>query len=142
MNIELIRVDDAFHFEATGSSDKTVHIDAAEAVGGKNNGVRPMELLLMGVASCSAIDVILILKKQKQEITDFRISVSGEREKEENTERKPFRSIELHFKLTGNNLDAGKAEKAIALSMEKYCSATAQFEGSAEITHKLTIEQA
>lgn len=142
MNIELVRVDDAFHFEAGGSSDKTVHIDAAEAVGGKNNGVRPMELLLMGVAGCSAIDVISILKKQKQEITDFRISVSGERIKEGNTERKPFSTIELHFKLTGRNLDAQKAEKAIILSMEKYCSATAQFESSAKISHQLTIKEA
>jgi len=142
MNIELIRVDDAFHFEAGGSSDKTVHIDAAEAVGGKNNGVRPMELLLMGVAGCSAIDVISILKKQKQDITDFRISVSGERIKEDNTERKPFSSIELHFKLTGRNLDAQKAEKAIILSMEKYCSATAQFESSAKISYQLTIKEA
>ncbi len=142
MNIELIRVDDAFHLEAQGSSDKVVHIDAAEAVGGKNNGARPMELLLMGIAGCSAIDVISILKKQKQDITDFRISVSGERIKEQNTERKPFSTIEIHFKLTGHHLDEKKAEKAILLSMEKYCSATAQFENSAKITHQLTIQEA
>lgn len=142
MNVELIRVDDAFHLEAKGSSEQIVHIDAAEAVGGHNQGARPMELLLMGIAGCSAIDVISILKKQKQTITDFRISVSGERIKEENTERKPFSSIEIHFKITGTNIDANKAEKAILLSMEKYCSATAQFENSAEISHKLTILEA
>jgi putative redox protein len=142
MNVELIRVDDAFHFEAKGSSESIVHIDAAEAVGGSNSGVRPMELLLMGVAGCSAIDVISILKKQKQEITDFKISVGGERIKEENTERKPFSTIEVHFQITGINLDASKAEKAIKLSMEKYCSATAQFEGSTTITHKLTVLEA
>ena len=142
MNVELIRVDDAFHFEAKGTSESIVHIDAAEAVGGSNSGSRPMELLLMGVAGCSAIDVISILKKQKQEITDFRISVGGERVKEENTERKPFNTIEIHFQITGVNLDASKAEKAIKLSMEKYCSATAQFENSASITHKLTVLEA
>jgi putative redox protein len=142
MNIELVRVDDGFHFEARGSSsDVTVHLDAAEGIGGANAGVRPMELLLMGLAGCSAIDVVLILKKQRQDIQDFRISVEGERVEEEGTKRKPFRKIHLHFKLKGTNLNAEKVNKAIALSMEKYCSATAQMEALAEITFEATVTE-
>lgn len=142
MKVELVRVDDGFHFEGRGSSSEVVvHTDAAENIGGANAGVRPMELLLMGLASCSAIDVVLILKKQKQEISDFRISVEGERIEEEGTHRKPFRKIHLHFQLTGSSLDAGKVNKAIALSMEKYCSATAQMEALAEITFEATVTE-
>lgn len=143
MKVELVRLDDSFHFEGTGSSSKiTVHTDAAEDIGGQNAGVRPMELLLMGLASCSAIDVALILKKQRQDIKDFRISVEGERVQEEDTKRKPFRKIHLHFSLSGTGLDADKVSKAIALSMEKYCSATAQMEALAEITYEATVTEA
>lgn len=142
MKVELVRIDDAFHFEASGSSSKvTVHTDAAEDIGGQNAGVRPMELLLMGLASCSAIDVALILKKQRQDIQDFRISVEGERIQEDDTKRKPFRSIHLHFQLSGTNLDSEKVNKAIALSMEKYCSATAQLEALATVTFEATVKQ-
>lgn len=141
MKVELVRVDDDFHFEGSGSSEVKVHIDGAEAIGGHNAGARPMELLLMGLAGCSAIDIVLIMKKQRQEITDFRIVVEGEREKEEDTKRKPFRNINLHFILKGNNLDATKVDRAIQLSMEKYCSATAQFDSSATITHTVTVEE-
>ena len=100
-----------------------------------------MELLLMGVGSCSAIDVVLILKKQRQEVTDFRITVEGDRVKEENTERSPFRSVTIHYFFKGNNLDRAKIERAVKLSMEKYCSATAQFEPLAQIGHTITIEE-
>ncbi len=139
MKVELVRVDDGFHFEATGSSDVKVHTDASPAIGGQNAGVRPMELLLMGLGSCSAIDVVLVLKKQRQEILDFRISVEGERVKEDGTERSPFRTVHIHYFFKGN-LDRAKVERAVKLSMEKYCSATAQFEALAEITHEITIE--
>ena len=141
MKIELVRVDDAFHFAGSGSSDVTVHVDGSTEIGGHNAGVRPMELLLMGLASCSAIDIILILKKQRQEVTDFRIVAEGEREKEESTQRKPYRRINLHFILKGQDLDTDKVGRAIQLSMEKYCSATAQFEGTAEITHSVEVVQ-
>lgn len=139
MQVELVRVDDAFHFQASGSSEASVSIDASEAVGGHNAGVRPMELLLMGLGGCTAIDVILVLKKQRLQIEDFRVSVSGEREKIEGTEMSPFRKINLHYQIKGN-VPQEKAERAIQLSMEKYCSATAQLSPTAEITHTLTIE--
>jgi putative redox protein len=141
MKVELVRLDEEFHFEGSGSSDAKIHIDASQEVGGQNAGVRPMELLLMGLASCSAIDIVLIMKKQRQEITDFRIVAEGDREKEEGTQRSPYRTINLHFTLKGKNLDADKVDRAVQLSMEKYCSATAQFEGTATITHSVSIEE-
>ncbi len=139
MNVELKRVDDAFHFEAVGSSGIVVHTDAAPNIGGHNAGARPMELLLMGLASCSAIDMTLILKKQRQIVEDFRISVNGERVKEDGTERTPFKAIHIHYFLKGQ-IDAQKAARAAHLSMEKYCSATAQMEALATITYEVTIE--
>ncbi len=138
MKVELVRIDDAFHFEASGASGIKNHIDANVDIGGHNMGARPMELLLMGLGGCTAIDVILILKKQRQVIEDLRISVDGEREKIEGTEMTPFRKINVHFAFKGD-LDLVKVERAIKLSMEKYCSATAQLSPSAEITHSLSI---
>jgi putative redox protein len=139
MQVELVRLDDAFHFEASGMSGVPVQIDAAENIGGHNAGARPMELLLMGLGGCTAIDVLLIMKKQRQIVEDLKISVSGEREKIEGTEMSPFRTINVHFKFKGAAISEDKAKKAIEMSMEKYCSATAQLSASAEITHTFEI---
>lgn len=138
MKVQLTRVDDAFHLTGKGSSDSLVHIDASEKVGGHNAGSRPMELLLMGLGGCASIDVVIILQKQKQIIEDFNVIISGEREKIEGTQMSPFRSINVHFEVKGQ-IDAKKMKKAITMSMEKYCSATAQFQNSAEITHSFEI---
>jgi putative redox protein len=138
MEVVLNRLDQDFHFEAKGSSPIPVHIDAAEGIGGHNAGARPMELLLMGLGGCTAIDVILILKKQSQVIDDFQIRVQGDREKIEGTEKTPFRQINIQFELQGD-IDGNKALKAIQMSMDKYCSATAQLEPSASITHTLLL---
>ena len=81
MKVELVRVDDDFHFEASGTSEVKNHMDASEDIGGHNLGARPMEMLLMGLGGCTAIDVILVLKKQRQVIEDFRISVEGDRKR-------------------------------------------------------------
>lgn len=138
MEVVLNRLDQDFHFEAKGSSPIPVHIDAAEGIGGHNEGARPMELLLMGLGGCTAIDVILILKKQRQIVEDFQIRVSGDREKIEGTEKTPFRQINIQFELKGQ-IDGSKALKAIQMSMDKYCSATAQLEPSSTITHTLVL---
>lgn len=138
MEVILNRIDQDFHFEAKGSSPIPVQIDAAEGIGGHNAGARPMELLLMGLGGCTAIDVILILKKQRQVVDDFQIRVQGDREKIEGTEKTPFNSINIQFELQGT-IDGNKALKAIQLSMDKYCSATAQLEPSATITHTLVL---
>ena len=138
MEVVLNRLDQDFHFEAKGSSPIPVHIDAAEGIGGHNAGARPMELLLMGLGGCTAFDVILILKKQRQIVEDFQIRVSGDREKIEGTEKTPFRQINIQFELKGQ-IDGAKALKAIQMSMDKYCSATAQLEPSSTITHTLVL---
>lgn len=138
MLVELVRVDDAFHFEAAGLSGVTQHIDAAADIGGNNAGARPMEMLLMGLAGCSAIDVILILQKQKQIIEDFRMTVSGLRQK--GATPAPFQKIHVAYKLKGS-LDEGRVKRAIDLSMDKYCSATAQFRPTTEITYSFEINQ-
>jgi putative redox protein len=138
MKVELSRVDDAFHFEAIGASNVVVNIDAGENIGGHNLGARPMELLLMGLGGCTSIDVLLILKKQRQVVENLKLVIEGERVKIEGTEMTPFRNINIHFIFKGD-LDPRKVEKAIELSMEKYCSATAQLAATAEITHTLEI---
>jgi putative redox protein len=137
MQVELVRVDDAFHFEAYGKSAVAQHIDAATDIGGHNAGARPMEMLLMGLAGCSAIDVILILTKQKQVIEDFRLKVDGMREK--GATPAPFKKIHITYLLKGQ-LDSDKVKRAIDLSMDKYCSATAQLRPSAEITYSFEVE--
>ena len=138
MRVELVRVDNAFHFEAVGASSTIQHIDGAVDIGGHNAGARPMEMLLMGLASCSAIDMILILQKQKQVVEGFRMSVDGLREK--GAVPSPFQKIHITYTLKGQ-LDESRVKRAIDLSMDKYCSATAQFRPTAEITHSLIIEK-
>lgn len=140
MKVILKRIDDDFNFEATGQSTQKNFLDAGEAVGGHNKGARPMEMLLMGLGGCTAIDVILILKKQKQQIDDLEIEVSGERQEIEGTKMTPFKTMHIHFKFKGE-IDHRKIERAINLSMEKYCSATAQFRSSATISHSFELNQ-
>jgi putative redox protein len=137
MQVELVRVDDAFHFEAVGASGVTQHIDAATDIGGHNAGARPMEMLLMGLAGCSAIDIVLILKKQKQVVDDFRMKVDGLRGKD--AMPSPFKKIHITYLLKGK-LDPEKVKRAIDLSMDKYCSATAQFRPSTDITYSFEIQ--
>lgn len=138
MKVTLKRIDDDFNFEAIGQSPQKNYLDAGEAIGGHNKGSRPMEMLLMGLGGCSAIDVILILKKQKQRIDDLEIEVSGERYEIPGTSMTPFKTMHIHFKFQGE-IDQKKIERAINLSMEKYCSATAQFRCSADITHSFEL---
>ncbi len=125
MKISLKRIDDAFNFEATNEDGKTVLIDAAEEIGGRNQGVRPMQMLLMATAGCAAIDIVSILKKQRQEISGFEIEAEGEREKAPTLkgEAALFTDIAIRFKLKGK-IDLEKAKRAVELSMEKYCSAS------------------
>lgn len=136
MQVDLVRVDDAFHFEAVGQSGVAQHIDGATDIGGHNAGARPMEMLLMGLAGCTAIDVILILQKQKQVVDDFRLRVEGLRQK--GAMPSPFKKIHINYILKGQ-LDADRVKRAIDLSMDKYCSATAQFRPTAEITYSFEI---
>lgn len=119
INIELNRVHGNFGFEAKDTNGHIVRTDTSIETGGDNFGVRPMQLLLMGLGSCSAIDIVLILNKQKQEITDFSIGIQGEREP--GKEPSLWKNIELVFRLKGN-ISHDKALRACELSMSKYCS--------------------
>jgi len=136
MNIAIARTDKDFQMEAVNENGNKIIMDGAEAIGGHNSGFRPMELLLAAVGGCSSIDVILILKKQKQEIESFEVNVEAGKEKIE--EYSLFRDIMLHFKIKGK-VDKDKAERAIKLSLEKYCSVSKTLEPTAKISYKLTI---
>lgn len=139
MKVELKRLDDAFHFEAKSTEGNTIHFDASPDTGGHNKGVRPMQSLLMAMGSCSAIDVVMILKKQKQEITDFQISIDGEREKDK--EPALWKNAHVHFKLKGN-IEKAKAERAVQLSMGKYCSVSKTLEkAGASITYSVSVNE-
>lgn len=136
MQVNLNRIDHDFHFEAYGASEVAVHIDGAPNIGGHNAGARPMELMLMGLGGCSAIDVILILRKQKQEAQAISITVQAERA--QNQTPAVFTKIHVHYVFTGI-LNPDKVERAIYLSMEKYCSVTAMLNKTAQITHSFEI---
>ena len=120
MKIKLKRLDDAFNFEAVNEDGRTVLIDAAEKIGGKNKGVRPTQMLLMALGGCSAIDIISILKKQKQQIDDFQIEIEGEQEDIKDA-AKVFTDITINYHLLGE-IEPHKAKRAVALSIDKYCS--------------------
>lgn len=139
MSIEIKRIDDAFQLEATGSGPFTVKMDGEEKIGGKGQGVKPMELMLMGIGGCSSIDVLSILKKQRQEVKDYRVTVDGERE----VVPKPpsvFKKIHVKFSFSGD-LDESKVARAIELSMTKYCSVTRILEKTADITYSYEINK-
>lgn len=136
MKIEINRLNDGFHLEAVNEGGNKVHIDAAPDIGGTNQGMRPMQLLLTALGTCSTIDVISILKKQRQPLDDIKITVSGEREK--GKVPSVFTEAHIHFRLFGK-LDREKVEKAVSLSVEKYCSVAKTMESTARITYSFEI---
>ena len=119
MKITLNRVNDNYHFQLKNERGHIVDIDNRSEFGGDDLGASPMELILMAVGGCSSIDVISILKKQRQEITSFKVEVEGERVQIE--EAKPFKEITVVFLLEGK-IDSEKAIRAVELSFDKYCS--------------------
>ncbi len=136
IKIELQRVSGDFHMEAKNEQGKSVHIDASPDIGGTNAGMRPMQLLLSGLGSCSAIDLINILKKQKQPLEDIRITVTGERAVGEIPSL--FTAVHTHFRLYGN-LNVQKVERAVSLAVDKYCSVAKTLEKTAVVTHSFEI---
>ena len=119
INIEINRVNGDYGFEAKDAAGHVVRIDTSPETGGQNFGVRPMQMLLMGLGGCSGIDIVSILKKQRQDLVDLKATIEGEREA--GKEPSLWENVKIKFELTGN-LDKEKAERAVALSMEKYCS--------------------
>lgn len=136
MRVELKRVDENYHFEGIGNSDVPIHIDGSREIGGNNSGARPMELILMGLASCGAMDIISILKKQKEVIKDLKIVVEGLRDYDQTPA--VFTNIDILFHFIGN-LNDKKVRKALNLSMEKYCSVSAMLEGKVKINYSYKI---
>jgi putative redox protein len=122
IQIEVSHADNAYAFEAKDSTGHTTRMDTAEEMGGHNSGVRPMQSLLMALGGCSGIDIVSILKKQKEEIKDFKMIITGERVRDK--EPSLWKYIHITFQFTGN-IDKERARKACALSMDKYCSVAA-----------------
>ncbi|MFV8343993.1 OsmC family protein [Flavobacterium sp. XS2P39] len=136
MKIQLERINDNYHFELKNERGHVVNVDSRPEFGGDNMGASPMELVLMGVAGCSAIDMISILKKQRQEITSFKAEVEGLRVPV--GEAKPFKEIDVIFFLEGP-INEEKAARAAQLSFEKYCSVAKTVEPTATIKYKVVL---
>jgi len=131
-----IKWNDGVSFLGETESGHTVLMDGAPEVGGRNLGLRPMEMVLMGTGGCTAFDVVMILKKSRQDIIDCMVEIEAERATED---PKVFTRIHYHFILTGNNLKPQQVERAINLSAEKYCSASIMLGKTAEMTHDFEI---
>jgi putative redox protein len=136
MKITLDRVNENYHFELKNERGHLVNVDNRSEFGGDDLGASPMELVLMGVAGCSAIDMISILKKQRQEISSFKAEVEGERVQV--GEAKPFKDIHVVFYLEGD-IKEDKAAKAAQFSFEKYCSVSKTLEPTATIHYKVIL---
>lgn len=127
---------DNMSFVGESGSGHSVVMDGSPEAGGRDLGIRPMEMLLLGVGGCSSFDVVSILKKTRQDIVDCEVAIKAERA---NTEPKVFTKLHMHFTVSGNNLSEKKVEKAIALSADKYCSASIMLGKTAEVTHSFEI---
>ena len=126
------------HMSFVGESDSghSVVMDGAPEAGGRDLGVRPMEMLLLGLGGCTAFDVVSILHKSRQKIVDCEAEIEAERATEI---PKVFTKIHVHFIVSGRDLDPDKVRKAVALSADKYCSASKMLEKAAEITHDFEV---
>jgi putative redox protein len=128
-------VGDAMFVGESGSGHAVV-MDGPPEGGGRNLGFRPMEMLLLGLGGCSAYDVVLILKRGREQVTDCVVDIEAERAE---IDPKVFTKIELRYTVKGVKLDPKKVERAIALSNEKYCSASAILDKTATLTHSFEI---
>ena len=117
-------------------SGHSVLMDGAPEAGGKNQGPRPMEMILLGLGGCTYFDVVHILRKGRQEITGCQVEVDAQRAIED---PKVFTHIHLHFIITGKNLDSRQVERSINLSAEKYCSASIMLKATVNITHDYEV---
>ena len=124
-------------FIGESETGHAVVLDGAPENGGRNIGMRPMEMLLIGMGACTSFDVVTILKKARQPIVDCVAEISADRADEV---PKVFTKIHVHFVITGNNLNATQVERAVKLSAEKYCSASIMLAKSVKITHDFVIK--
>ena len=125
-------------FVGESGSGHAVVMDGAPESGGRNIGVRPMEMLLLGLGGCTAFDVVMILEKSREKITSCEVELEAERATEE---PKVFTHVKMIYRLRGKNLKPAAVERAINLSAEKYCSASIMFGKTAKIEHEWTVEE-
>ena len=130
---------DGMSFIAETGSGHLLAMDGAPEAGGRNLAPRPMELLLAGTGGCTSFDVVMILKRGRQDISGCEVAISAERA---DTDPKVFTKIHMHFVVTGKNLKPEAVERAIKLSAEKYCSASIMLGQMAAITHDWEIVEA
>lgn len=136
--VTLKRVNGDYGFDSVNENGNIVKMDTNPEMGGEEYGARPMQLLLNALAGCASIDVISILKKQRQEIADFNVTVNGERET--GVEPSLWKKIEIVFEVSGN-VDEGKLQRAVEISMNKYCSVAATLiKAGAEIKTQIIIK--
>ncbi|MGB1558267.1 MAG: OsmC family protein [Oceanococcaceae bacterium] len=119
-------------FDVDTGSGHRIRIDGPPDLGGENTGPRPMELMLASLGSCSAVDVVHILRRSRADVRGCTVEVQGTRAE---TDPKVFTSIHLEFVISGDNLREGLVDRAVRLSAEKYCSAARMLEASCTITH-------
>ncbi len=119
-------------FVGESPSGHSVVMDGPPEAGGRNLGVRPMEMILLGLGGCASFDVVSMLKKSKQDLVDCEVEITAERADEE---PKVFTKIHLHFIISGNDLSDKRVARAIELSAEKYCSASIMLGKTAVVTH-------
>lgn len=134
-----IKLADSMTFIAESGSGHGVVVDASPDIGGRDLGPRPMELVLMGTGACSAVDVVLILRRSRQDVTDCVVELEGDRATED---PKVFTRLHFHYVITGRSLSPSHVERAIKLSREKYCSATAMLAHTAQVTTDYEIRDA
>ena len=127
---------DNMSFVGESASGHSVVMDGPPEAGGRDLGVRPMEMLLLGLGGCSSFDVVSMLKKGRQNITNCEVEISAKRA---DTQPKVFTEIHLHFIIEGNNLNETKVARAIGLSAEKYCSASIMLAKTATVTHDYEV---
>lgn len=136
MALTLKRINDQVAFEATNSDGQTIRFDANPAAGGQGLGIRPMEALASSVAACASIDILLILKKKRIELSNYEVQIYTERK---DATPAPFSLIQLTF-IIGKDDPIEQVEKAVSLGVEKYCSVSASLDSSIQITHKVVQE--
>ncbi len=125
------------HMQAENEEEGLIRMDGSTSIGGLEGGFSPMQLLLASAGGCSAIDIIGILKKQKQDLKDLKVKIEGDRQKKDTYSE--FTTIHMHYIFTGD-LDKQKVERAIKLSLDKYCSVSKTLEKTSEITHSYEIK--
>jgi putative redox protein len=135
VEIQLVQSGGPYRFECVNAAGKSCVIDGPSSIGGGEDGLRPMELVLMGLAGCSTFDIINILRKQRQNVVDLKVKVIGERAE---VEPKVYTEITLQFVAVGE-VDPVKLQRAVELSMDKYCSVAAMLNKTAVIRYESSV---